>query len=340
MPLSSANYLKRQPSGVLLALPRAMLSRSHPFGLGLFYDRLERELLALGVSVEKQPLGHRPHEKRGNTNKLIFLHNGARELANVLNTGQAYLDGFWHVDSEGILGMHSGGRLTFDSDEVDGAEAARFCAALRTKFVSNRVSRYQQKKTRTVLPENGIAVFLQGNSPATRRTMVKGSDAMLEAVFQAGGSDPIIVKHHPLKTNESDVASVGALKELGAPIVETDANVHDILRTCKCTVSISSGACFEGFLHHKPAIFFGRSDMRNFASFANDASSFNNAKMCMLENDLDFDRYVFWYLKQHCVELNTPNFVQQILARADLKGFGPERLGIKKELLENTLPKA
>ncbi|MEO0712166.1 MAG: hypothetical protein AAFY68_15705, partial [Pseudomonadota bacterium] len=39
-----------------------------------------------------------------------------------------------------------------------------------------------------------------------------------------------------------------------------DANVHDLLEGAYCTVSICSGASFEGLFHGTPAVLFGRAD--------------------------------------------------------------------------------
>ena len=45
----------------------------------------------------------------------------------------------------------------------------------------------------------------------------------------------------------------------------SDANVHDILKACRATVSINSSVALEGFLHRKPAVLFGLADFHHFA---------------------------------------------------------------------------
>ena len=45
----------------------------------------------------------------------------------------------------------------------------------------------------------------------------------------------------------------------------SDANVHDILKACRATVSINSSVALEGFLHRKPAVLFGQADSYHFA---------------------------------------------------------------------------
>ncbi len=320
-------FLDRQRCGsVILALPRKFVLRRKSNNLTLFYDRLEEELTSVGIVVERIALNKRPHEVRGNQSKLILLHNGARSLPNVLNSGLSYIPGYWNIDRKGVRGMSSAGDLLFEPDTVDVDKAAAFCDSLREKYVFPRRSQYMQARDSSVLPERFIAVFFQGDNQEAQRTTRPSSARMLQSVALESGDLPIVVKHHPLRTSARDVRMIGLLRQKGVTIVETDANVHDILAGCLVTVSVSSGACFEGFLHSKPAIFFGRTDLKNFGYSAQCPDSFRQALDRALHDVKPFDQYVYWYLSSNCVDASKPDLWKAVLAKARHAGFDTKTL--------------
>lgn len=323
---SSDGRLSQNSGSVILALPQRFLNKQALNDLTHFYDRLERDLVNFGARVERQPVNRRPFEKLGNCSNLIILHNGARCLPNVLNTGQSYIPGFWNIDRKGVRGMSGIGDMRFVPETIDGQVARDFCDDLRRTYVETRRSIYRQVQSCTELPVGSIAVFLQGDNSITRRTMRPGSSRMLKVVAENSAKFPIVVKHHPLKTSARDVQTVKDLLEAGHEIIETDANVHDILRTCSVTVSISSGACFEGFLHGKPAIFFGKTDLREQAYLANDDHSFCMAFEQALDDREDYDKFVFWYLKRQCISSSHSNLAKVIMRKAKANGFDIDML--------------
>ncbi|MEL7212695.1 MAG: hypothetical protein AAGK92_08540 [Pseudomonadota bacterium] len=329
--LKTPAILRRAPTKIFLSIPRKILQEKPGIGLGKFYSRLDLELRMLGAEVTMLPLSRQPHKRKGNRNKLIFLHNGAAEEPNVLNTALAYLDPYWHVDPDGVLGLSSAGKVPFVHDDVNKQDAAGFFRAQRRNFVRERLSRYGQAREKVVIPEGCIAVFMQGDTHLTRRTMLPGSERMIRSVVEGAGGRPVVVKHHPLKTNPEDVAEVAALRAEGADIHEVEANVHDILEACVATVSISSATCFEGFLHRRPAIFFGKSDLIGFAQAAHDGPSFAAALEDGLTGNRSYMRFIYWYLTTHCISLHSETFIQQVLARAAAIGFDADRLGLDKK---------
>ncbi len=330
MGVTTPAVLRRAPAKVFLSIPRKIIQDKPGVGLGKFYSRLDLELRMLGADVTTLPLSRQPHKRKGNRNKLIFLHNGAAEEANVLNTALAYVDPYWHVDPQGVLGMSSAGNVPFVHENVNKQDAAGFFRAQRRNFVRERQSRYTQAREKVAVPEGCIAVFMQGATNLTRRTMRPGSERMIRSVVEGAGGRPVVVKHHPLKTNPEDVAEVAALRGEGADIHEIKANVHDVLEACVATVSISSAACFEGFLHRRPAIFFGKSDLIGFAQAAHDGPSFASALEEALTGNRSYMRFVYWYLMTHCISLHSETFIQQVLARAAAIGFDADRLGLDK----------
>ncbi|MEL7177752.1 MAG: hypothetical protein AAGK28_14660 [Pseudomonadota bacterium] len=331
MALTTPAVRRRAPTKIFLTLPRKVLQEKPGIGLGKFYSRLDLELRMLGADVTMLPLSRQPHKRKGNRTKLIFLHNGAAEEPNVLNTALAYADPYWHVDPKGVLGLSSAGDVPFVHADVDKAQAAGFFRALRRDFVKTRSSRYYQAREKLPVPEGAIAVFMQGDTGLTRRTMRPGSERMIRAVAEGAGGRPIVVKHHPLNTNPRDVEEVATLRAEGVNICEVAANVHDILEQCVATVSVSSACGFEGFLHRKPAIFFGKSDLIGFAQSAHDGPSFAAALEEALTGSRSYMRFVYWYLTTHCVSLHSETFIQEILRRAAAIGFDADRLGLDKK---------
>ena len=330
MALKRPAVLRRKPAKVFLTIPRKIIQEKPGIGLGKFYSRLDLELRMLGADVTMLALSRHPHKRKGNRDKLIFLHNGAAEEPNVLNTALAYLDPYWHVDPDGVLGMSSAGKVPFVEADVNPQQARNFFMDQRRAFVKKRQSRYYQDERKQDIPEGCIAIFMQGYTNLTKRTMLPGSERMIRSVAEGAGGRPIVVKHHPLRTNPEDVAEVAALQAEGVDIREIDANVHDVLAQCAVTVSISSTCGFEGFLHRKPAIFFGKSDLKTFAQTAHDGPSFVAALDEALNGLRSYRRFVYWYMSNHCISLHSETFVQDVLKRADAIGFDAARLGLDK----------
>lgn len=268
-----------------------------------------------------------PREGEADGN-LHIVENGQMRGEGWLNTALAYIQGFWHLDPEGIQAESSAGRAVFDPAAVDRAEALQFLRRLRKRFVLPRRSRFDQPRAlATDLPQGAVALFLQGRSAYHGGRCSLPMERMILGVARGSGGRPVVVKPHP-QALEEGLAAVAAALEQGAELQLTEANVHDVLAACAVTVSVNSAVAMEGFLHRKPAILFGRSDFPSLVQRATDEADFPLALESALARGWPFARMLHWYYSRHALELAAPDFEARAFAAFASVGFPKERLGL------------
>jgi len=295
-----------------------------------FYKRLWNDLTACGVGVRILNYEDR-HYRRidpGDGN-LHFVNNGNLSHPNVLNTAIAYLDRFWQVDAQGVLCDSSISDQTFDPKRIDGAQSWAFFQTLRRDYADARQSRYHQPKDVAQITPGAIAVFLQGDSHLTDRARRWSTPQMIRSVAKGAGGRPIVVKPHPLKVAPEDILAVHDLAASGVDISLSEANVHDILTHASATVSIGSACSFEGFLHKKPAILYGRSDFHHFAENITDLGDFAAAYDQAMTRKRGYSRYVYWFLHERCIWTLGRDFFAKVSDRMVAQGFDPVVVGAR-----------
>jgi hypothetical protein len=244
----------------------------------------------------------------------------------------AYLPGFWHLGDRGVLADSPARDAGFDPSDVPWREAKHFDRALRRELVDQRRSRYrQEKQTPEVMPEGSVAVFLQGPAVYRRHQAFVPAEAMLRAVAAGAGGRPVVVKAHPL-AKEMGQAVIAKMQVEGLALIASQANVHDILSGCAVCVSVNSAVSFEGFLHRKPAILFGRSDFHMLAETVFDPADFSGALVRALATDWPYIKMLHWYFDRHTLRPDAPDFAEKLLAHFAKSGFDTARLGLRAPL--------
>lgn len=314
---------------VILHLPAKVHADFRQMKIYGIHAAIERLVTARGGRVDlaqRNDALFGPEPLRGDGD-LHVVENGQARGPGYLNAALAYLDGFFHLDPEGVLADSSLRHLHYDLACIDAAMAQAYFAALQARFVARRRSRYGQRKTLVPVPAGAIAVFLQGPKPERHGQAHMSTAAMLRTVCQGAGGRPVLVKVHPLKP-ELGREQIARARDDGAVMIETDANVHDILDVSAVSVSINSATGFEGFLHGTPAIFFGRSDFHQCVETVRTPQDFPGAMHRALTTSRDYARAMSWYFGQHCLDLKDPGLDERLIAAFIRAGFPPERLGL------------
>lgn len=271
---------------------------------------------------------------------LHIVENGVVNQPNTLNTTLAYLQGFYHLDPQGVLANSSIAQADYQPLMQDARRAALFWDDLQNRFVRRRYSRYNQPHDITEVPQGSIAVFLQGEFPHKQRTAYCDSEAMLRAVIKSSGGRPVIVKGHPSSDIRKESQMIHKLLSEGLPLHPTDANIHDILNKCALTVSFNSAVSIEGFLHHKPTVLFGKSDFHHACETVVSPADFPSAMMRALESSHDYQDYLYWYFSTFCFCVTDVNLSEKLLKRFDQSGFSEKRLGLSRWTKSNFLDRA
>lgn len=260
---------------------------------------------------------------------LHIVETGWCYGAGWMSAATAYLEGFWHLGEEGVLANSPARHDSFDPDLCDAEAAKDFVGVLRSRFSNARHSRYRQHRlAEEAVPEGAIAVFLQGPTIYRREQAFVSAAQMLRIVAEHAGGRPVVVKSHPL-TPEFGDAAIAKVRAKGFDLIETKANVHDILQHAVVSVSVNSAVAFEGFLHNVPAILFGRSDFHSLTETVLEPVDYPAALTRALTRPWDFARMLHWYFDRHTLWAEGPAFETRLLNLFARAGFDADRLGIR-----------
>lgn len=261
---------------------------------------------------------------------LHFAHGASVSGIGWLNSCLAYLPGFWHVNPTGVLANSPAKDLVFDVSHVRAGPANRFLIDLQNRFSKRRASRYWQKSELSVLPNDSIAVFLQGRYPYFQKQNFLSMEKMMREILAGGTGRAIVVKPHPHPLGRDlALAILDKLKGEGHKFIVTDANVHDILEAAAVVVSVNSSVTFEGFMHGKPAIVFGRTDHPDLVVTVAHEGQFSDALDVALNRDWQFAKMLYWYFKTNTIEVRSRKFEGRLFQEIQLAGLDPEYFGIR-----------
>jgi hypothetical protein len=274
--------------------------------------------------------GHEMQTRAGKADGNIHVvENGRMQGEGWLNAATAYLTGFWHMDPRGMQAESSAVDDVFEAGAVDADAAERFANRLKALFVLPRKSRYRQPvEVASDIPEGAVALFLQGPSAYHSGRCSLPMAEMIGVVARGSGGRPVVVKPHPQMQEGGALAILHAV-EAGAEVLATEANVHDILAAAAVTVSVNSAVAFEGFLHGKPSVLFGKSDFPSLITRAFGAEDYSRALETALAKDWPFAQMLHWYFSRHSLELSAPDFEARAFAGFERVGFSKGRLGVE-----------
>ncbi|QCO54595.1 hypothetical protein EOK75_01490 [Pseudorhodobacter turbinis] len=259
---------------------------------------------------------------------LHIIENGCVHQHNVLNTTLAYLQPYYHLDPQGVLAKSRVRDETYDPIGADPKDVAQFWEGLQTRFVKRRHSRYDQLEDKADIPDGCISIFLQGGFPHQQRTAYCDPKTMLRTVAKYAGGRPVVVKAHPSSNIKQEAELIRSLLSEGVELYPTDANIHDILEKSVVSVSYNSAVAIEGFMHNTPAILFGASDFHHICETVREPDHFPMAMGRTLKSKHDYARYLYWYFKNHCYDIDDADLDAKLLARFAQSGFTGERLGL------------
>lgn len=292
-----------------------------------FFRRLLAGLEGVGARTEILPRNYDALEVPAPEGHFDFVHMGRTARPMALNLGIAYLGGYFYVDPKGVNFESSVTDRPFVPDRVPMDRAQAFYAELRKTWVEGRKSRQPQPEGRQDFGTGHLAVFLQDWSDPVERAQLVDSETMVRTVVQGAGGRRVVVKPHPRYKGRETRAILKYLRDSGADVRITDANVHDILQGAAATVSISSSLALEGMLHRVPAILFGRMDLHHCATTVTRPEEWPAALAAALATDWPYERYLLWFLRWQNVDASRP-FLPRVLERMQAQGADLAALGI------------
>ncbi len=305
---------------LFIHLPASMLERHSEGEFGL-YKRLLSYFKSRGIQVEIVERPSTTELSQLSKGAFHLVHHGRIKHPNVLNCGIAYFPDYWYVDPQGVLCDSSLGLKNPDYSTIETDKAQAFFYKLRKEYLETGVSKYAQPIRCESFGKGHIVVFLQGMSDPVARNMHMTEFEMLNLLVKQCSDRPILVKPHPKKENAASVMYAHAMAKKEPRLRVVTANVHDLLKDAYCSVSICSGASFEGFLHRTPAILFGRSDFGACSLTVQTEEELIHALKKVENCKFQYELFLFWFLKRRTFYVHDDNLPLRILRRISRTGF-------------------
>ena len=305
---------------LLIHVPGNLLDRHGQAGFGI-YGRIAPDLRRMGLEVDFVERPSTTELSAYTKEDFHLVHHGFLRRFNLLNCGIAYVWPYWYLDQRGVLCDSSMLNAKPRLDGVNGRQARKFLDALQRKTIGRGVSKYDQPERTEPIGHGAIVVFLQGLSDPVMRSMHMMETEMLDLVLRHRQGRRVLIKPHPKFPDTIASAHARMLAEREPEVRVVDANIHDLLEGAYCSVSICSGASFEGLFHRVPAILFGRSDFAACAWTVRNAEEAERALTEIGEVDFPYERFLFWFLRKKMYNQRDPNLVARVLQRIKRTGF-------------------
>ncbi len=251
----------------------------------------------------------------------IFDHGQIRH-PRALNAGIAYVYPFWNLDPWGIRAFSSIAAKKFDPALVPRKPAVEFFGRLQHRLVKKRASRYPQPPEHARdLPKDAIAIFLQSEFHRdVGETCYLERAEMVQAVLEAAGDQPVVIKPHPRDLEPQTYGWLETLLVEWPNLTVTDANIHDVLASAAKVVTINSAVGIEAQLHRVPVILCGHADFLHVCHTAKDTKSLTE----LVGADMGpqpVEAFLYWYFKENCLAAGDPDLLQAFLDRVAQTGF-------------------
>lgn len=253
----------------------------------------------------------------------IFDHGRVRH-ERALNAGIAYVYPFWNLDPWGIRAFSSISQQAFDATQVDAGEAEVLFRRLRHRLVKKRGSRYPQPEfTEEALPDGAISVFLQSEFHRdVDETCYLSRREMTEAVLEASGGAPVIVKPHPRDLEVETFQWLEKLLQEYPNLTVSSGNMHDILAVSQRVVTINSAVGIEALLYDLPVTLCGHADFLHLCTTARTVAELE-ASLQVDTVKRDVKAYLYWYFRMKCLAAGDPDLCEKFLQRVAETGFHP-----------------
>ncbi len=222
-----------------------------------------------------------------------------------LTLRRAYYYPFWRIEKSAKRWEWHIARASFNPNGIDPGEAAAFCTYWRKRLfdLDAPVSARDQM----------IYVPLQGRLLETRSFQSVSPVAMIETILKHDPHREIHVGLHPGETyGRAELDAVRAIALKAARMSITTEPMTDLLARCAYVATENSSVALAGYFFHKPAVLFAEIDFHHIAASA--VRDGAGKALAAVESLIpEFDRYLYWFLKQTAINGGSPEAEAQII---------------------------
>lgn len=264
-----------------------------------FLNQLKAAVEARGWQVEWCETGAEARSLAPTRPGYALYHMEAPTHERALTFRKAYFYPFWQIEPVQQRWRFRVASQPFSPHPISPTEAMRFVEKLRGRVLPGPA------------PQQGdfALVPLQGRLRSCRSFQTMSPIAMLETVAATGR--PTVATLHPKEDyNSLDRAALKDLTDRYSNL-KIGGQTAKLLRDCAFVATQNSGAAFEGYLLGKPAVLFGQSDFHHIGLNVADLGE-EEALARAPQHRPDFERYIFWFLRQMAINATAPDAHHQI----------------------------
>lgn len=266
-----------------------------------FMALVRRVVEARGWAVSFQPAGPAAHDNPPSQGDYALFHMKRPLHPRTLTFRRAYHYPFWRIERVAERWRFAVARAAFDAGGVDPAAATAFAARLRARVLPGPP------------PVRGdhVLVPLQGHLRRARSFQTMSPIEMLDAVCRTGR--PVTATLHPAE--RYDAEDRAALETLAArhPRLTVGGDTMGLLRGCAFVATQNSAVAFDGMILGKPAVLFAQVDFHHAALNVADLGA-QGALAAAETADGNVAPYLWWFLKQHSIDVPGPDAGARVLA--------------------------
>ena len=243
--------------------------------------------------------------------------------SDMLHVGPGPIAGFWYLDEVGT-GWNSSLRFgQFGPERIDREAADYFFNGVTSWMLSNNVSPVTQppRLDHGIEPARAT-LFCQEIERSPARSHYLTTEQMIRTVAEHERERIIYVKPHPLQSKPMR-RDIMAVAQDYPNVRVTDASVHDLASVADIIVTQNSRAGFEALMQKKPVVTCAKSDYWHATLTAKTPGDLREALDFGVEAmaDFPFEKYLYWFLHRHLLEVAKPNFAERAWAKITDKAF-------------------
>jgi hypothetical protein len=281
-----------------------------------FEGLLKNSLSELGHEVREQIEPPSIADDLQDARVTIYAHKTRRDVVGNLFYKQMHLPELFTIDHLGWGADHSKMQQPPDWLGVEAAEAERFVAALRHKFLATGASKLGQPHRDASLSLPDDYIFVPTQTPRDYVQVHHAPISVLSFVeliarWANQNKQNVVFKLHPglYHTSESDNQIINAVQRLTATsdyVFYLQANVHDLIANARGVFAINSGVGFESLIHGKPVVTFGNCDYK-WVTFSANRENLNEAGEFVVRYTRDLQqaayRFIYYYFFDHAFNI-------------------------------------
>lgn len=303
-----------QPRCLTLYLDPPTLAR-HRAGQHNFFARLSAALAARGWTVEATVSTPEARRQAPTRPGHALFHMEEPTHAAALTCRRSYIGAFRRIEATGRRWDWPVARTAFDPEAVDPAQARAFADRWRSRLFDSDAIPAQQ---RTVL------IALQGRLLDHRSFQSMSPVDMVETVAARYPGRPLLATTHPQEVQTAEERAALAALAARWPNLRVQAGGSDrALADCGLVVTQNSSVAFTGFFLHRPALLFAEIDFHHIAASV-PRDGLRTALREAPRARPDFDRYLFWFLRQQAINAFAEDTEAQIVAALARHGWPVE----------------